>query len=455
MPVVLRHGRDQIVLRHPRSRLGRSPQCEHVIPGGPDSVVSWEHVCVEVTNGLVVVSDLGSTNGTYVNGVKLEPQKRIAVTLGDRIRFGQKGPELVVEAIDLAPVAPVVLVPPPVAPPPPPPPPEPVFVRQEVIPRAEPVPTARRPVPSTAQARRASGPTNTQLHREVEHLHGQGRTVMLVAVVGVAVCLLAVGLVIGISYLNKPQPAPPPPTSEKEPPLPPPPTPEERYDRLMKSAVWVETEKVLGGLRYTGRGSGCLIQSGSDKLVLTAAHVVEGADKVFIAFPRKKVGGDDWERDPKAYRDNKWQIPAEVVRKDKKVDLAVLRLKETPPDAIPLRLAEHSPKVSDPCLTIGNQSPADGVTTAALWAFKKGEITQLDYQRMTGLGIETWMIQSSILINQGDSGGALVNDKDEVIGVNSCGLTEKGGVNLYRFQVEWRVVAAFVAGKPLPGPPTP
>lgn len=443
MMIVLRSGSGRHVLRGARSRLGRSPQCELSIPGGTDSVVSWEHASLEVAAGLVVVSDLGSTNGTFVNGQRLEPNRRVSVAAGDRIRFGMKGPEFLVESIDLAPPpAPAQLYPPPAPPPPLPPPPP--FERHE-----EP-----RPRP-TIQARRTSGPTNTQLHRAVDQLHGQGRAIIVVAVVGVVVCLVAVGVIGGLSYLNAKRVDVTSTTREEDPPPPPPPTESERYDRLMKSAAWIETYRKVGEKLFVGRGSGCLIESKGELLILTAAHVVLDADAIVVAFPRRNAAGDDWEYNPQVYRDRKWQFPAEVVKLERGVDLAVLKLKTIPDGVVPLKLSSRSPKVASACVTIGNQAPEGEVVTAGLWAFKPGRVTLIDYKRkkLEGLGpVQAWMIQTDIVINQGDSGGPLLNENDEVIGVNSNGRLELEGGNLYNFQIERRVIDAFVSGKPYPGP---
>ena len=53
-----------------------------------DSSVSRMHARVECRNGHYILTDLNSTNGTYVNGMPLDPNEQIEIEPGDEIRFG-------------------------------------------------------------------------------------------------------------------------------------------------------------------------------------------------------------------------------------------------------------------------------------------------------------------------------------------------------------------------------
>src|SRR5262249_42926364 len=72
--------------------------------------VSWEHARIDLTPQGARVSDLKSTNGTYVNGQRL--QQPAALQVGDQVRLGQTGPTLKVMALDLSEAAPRVKPPP-------------------------------------------------------------------------------------------------------------------------------------------------------------------------------------------------------------------------------------------------------------------------------------------------------------------------------------------------------
>lgn len=63
--------------------IGRSPQCQLTLSS--DSV-SRHHCAILVGKGIVAVHDLGSRNGTYLNGEKVERQKRLRA--GDKLRLG-------------------------------------------------------------------------------------------------------------------------------------------------------------------------------------------------------------------------------------------------------------------------------------------------------------------------------------------------------------------------------
>jgi len=88
-----------------RLRLGRGRECE-VQPAGPKgTTVSRVHAEIVLKpGGVAVVRDARSRNGTIVNGTMLAGERPLAV--GDRIVLGQGGPELEVERLIIAPVAP-------------------------------------------------------------------------------------------------------------------------------------------------------------------------------------------------------------------------------------------------------------------------------------------------------------------------------------------------------------
>lgn len=72
-------------LRPGRQVLGRIVDCDIVI-GVTD--VSREHAAIFLEDGAVYVQDLGSKNGTFVNGKRLETNVKTRLTLGDEVKFG-------------------------------------------------------------------------------------------------------------------------------------------------------------------------------------------------------------------------------------------------------------------------------------------------------------------------------------------------------------------------------
>src|SRR5206468_2563902 len=77
--------------------LGRDPASTLAFERSVETV-SWNHARIEQTPGAAVLHDLGSTNGTYVNDVRVDGSR--ALRPGDRIRLGSKGPLLLVRDIE-------------------------------------------------------------------------------------------------------------------------------------------------------------------------------------------------------------------------------------------------------------------------------------------------------------------------------------------------------------------
>lgn len=75
-----------------RAMVGRDPACELTIDGGR---VSREHARIQWQSGGWRLRDLGSRNGTWLNGRRLDSGEDATITVQDRIRFGDEGPEWV------------------------------------------------------------------------------------------------------------------------------------------------------------------------------------------------------------------------------------------------------------------------------------------------------------------------------------------------------------------------
>ncbi|MFA6288544.1 MAG: DegQ family serine endoprotease [Opitutaceae bacterium] len=154
-------------------------------------------------------------------------------------------------------------------------------------------------------------------------------------------------------------------------------------------------------------GSGVIITA--DGYILTNNHVVDGADEVKIAFgePRK-------------------EFKAEVVGRDSKVDIAVLKIDAKDLPAATLSDSDQL-EVGDVVLAIGNPFGIGlTVTQGIVSAVGRG-----------GLGIEDYedFIQTDAAINPGNSGGALLDSSGRVIGINTAILSRSGGFNGVGFAI--------------------
>jgi pSer/pThr/pTyr-binding forkhead associated (FHA) protein len=78
---------------HPTDGLsvGRAADNNVSLAAGDHAQVSAHHLRFTVPDGELVLTDLGSTNGTFVNGVRVPAQgegQPVALSSGDRVRFG-------------------------------------------------------------------------------------------------------------------------------------------------------------------------------------------------------------------------------------------------------------------------------------------------------------------------------------------------------------------------------
>jgi S1-C subfamily serine protease len=151
-----------------------------------------------------------------------------------------------------------------------------------------------------------------------------------------------------------------------------------------------------------GKATGSGIVIDGNGTILTNYHVVENAVKVQVSLEKGQ------------------NVDAQVVGKDPSNDLAVLRI---PTDGLtlhPLTLGDSSAvQVGDPVMAIGNPFDLERTLTTGVISALQREITAPNGFRIGHV------LQTDAPINPGNSGGPLLNDKGEVIGLNS--QIETGG----------------------------
>lgn len=166
--------------------------------------------------------------------------------------------------------------------------------------------------------------------------------------------------------------------------------------------------------RSNALGSGFVVSA--DGLIVTNNHVIEGADEIEVEFFSGK------------------RLPAKVVGKDEKTDIAVLRVES--PEPLPFVKfgdSDHS-RVGDWVLALGNPlgqgfSASTGIVSARNRALS---------------GTYDDFIQTDAAINRGNSGGPLFNMDGEVIGVNTAILSPNGGSIGIGFSMASNVVSKVV-----------
>jgi Do/DeqQ family serine protease len=165
-------------------------------------------------------------------------------------------------------------------------------------------------------------------------------------------------------------------------------------------------------------GSGVLVDA--EGLVVTNNHVIEGADQVKVSLADKR------------------EFEAEMVLKDSRSDLAVLRIKAQNERFPALEFADSDAlEVGDVVLAIGNPfAVGQTVTHGIVSALARTEVGITDYQ---------FFIQTDAAINPGNSGGALVDLGGRLVGINTAIFSRTGGSQGIGFAIPANMVKVVVA----------
>jgi Do/DeqQ family serine protease len=165
-------------------------------------------------------------------------------------------------------------------------------------------------------------------------------------------------------------------------------------------------------------GSGVMVDPSG--LVVTNVHVIEGADQVKVSLSDKR------------------EFEAEIMLKDSRSDLAVLRLKDVH-EKFPTLDFDNSDElmVGDVVLAIGNPfGVGQTVTHGIISALARTQVGITDYQ---------FFIQTDAPINPGNSGGALVDMSGRLAGINTAIYSRSGGSQGIGFAIPANMVRVVVA----------
>ena len=144
-----------------------------------------------------------------------------------------------------------------------------------------------------------------------------------------------------------------------------------------------------------GVGSGFILTS--DGLIMTNAHVVEGADEVIVTLTDKR------------------EFKAKLIGADKRSDVALVKIDAAGLPAVKVGDVSRL-KVGEWVMAIGSPFGLENTVTAGIVSAK---------QRDTGDYLP--FIQTDVAINPGNSGGPLINMRGEVVGINSQIYSRSGG----------------------------
>ncbi len=144
-----------------------------------------------------------------------------------------------------------------------------------------------------------------------------------------------------------------------------------------------------------GVGSGFILSA--DGLIMTNAHVIEGADQVLVTLADKR------------------EFKAKIIGVDKRTDVALVKIEATGLPAVKTGDVSRL-KVGEWVMAIGSPFGLENTVTAGIVSAKK---------RDTGDYLS--FIQTDVAINPGNSGGPLINMRGEVVGINSQIYSRSGG----------------------------
>lgn len=166
--------------------------------------------------------------------------------------------------------------------------------------------------------------------------------------------------------------------------------------------------------KKTATGSGVIISS--DGYIVTNNHVVDGADELTVTL------NDNTEHS------------ARIIGTDKTTDLALIKIDGKNLPAITIANSDDI-KVGEWVLAVGNPLGLNNTVTAGIVSAKA--------RSLGANGVESF-IQTDAAINAGNSGGALVNTRGELVGINAMLYSQTGVYSGYGFAIPTSIMNKVV-----------
>jgi Do/DeqQ family serine protease len=167
-----------------------------------------------------------------------------------------------------------------------------------------------------------------------------------------------------------------------------------------------------------GSGSGVILSA--DGYIVTNHHVVKGADEIEVVLNDKR------------------SFNAKVVGSDQNTDIALLKIEAGGLNVLSFGNSDAL-QVGEWVLAVGNPFNLNSTVTAGIVSAKGRNINILG----GGASIEAF-IQTDAAVNPGNSGGALVNVKGELMGINTAIASQTGSYEGYSFAVPANIVRKVV-----------
>ena len=211
--------------------------------------------------------------------------------------------------------------------------------------------------------------------------------------------------------------------------------PQKMFDPFSGRYYYYDNDQSQGGNNVVEQGSGSGIIITTSGYIVTNQHVISGASEISVILNSGE------------------EFSAKLIGQDEKTDIAVLKI-ETDKELTAATLGDSSAvEVGETAVAIGNplgQEFAGSVTAGVISAVNRTmTIDQRSYN----------LLQTDAAINSGNSGGALINQYGEVIGINSVKLTQTGveglgfaiAISEVKPIIDDLMSSGYVKGRPLVG----
>lgn len=171
-------------------------------------------------------------------------------------------------------------------------------------------------------------------------------------------------------------------------------------------------------LVQAGLGSGVIISA--DGYIVTNNHVVDGADKLEVLLNNNKT------------------YEARIIGTDEMTDLALIKIESK--GLSPITFGDSDAvKIGEWVLAVGNPFGFNSTVTAGIVSAKARSLGG----NVNRMGVESY-IQTDAVLNPGNSGGALVNLKGELVGVNAAIYSNTGSYTGYSFAIPTSIVTKIL-----------
>lgn len=174
---------------------------------------------------------------------------------------------------------------------------------------------------------------------------------------------------------------------------------------------------------YNAYGSGVIVTT--DGYILTNNHVVQDAERITVTLNDRR------------------ELPARLVGNDPATDLAVIKIEADSLNYLPFGNSDMV-RVGEPVLAIGNPFNLTSTVTSGIISAKARNMHIIDNPRSSETPLESFL-QTDAAVNSGNSGGALVNSRAELIGIVTAIASGNGNYIGYSFAIPSNIAVKVAA----------